>query len=293
MRYNNDLKTAKKDIKAIIVMTKDSNGKLIPAENSVRFHWNLDGPPYFDKKYNAVYIEDKIKLYHNHFGKLERISIDSIKDGHCAEYKANLCEYTLFGPNAGNTRKINENGIFLYHCTIPKGNKYREYDSGELVANYILGEEYEFPKVLGHLEVGDKVWFGYYYLGTLYNGDFSCKDRGFKVFPEERTIYSIKKHIEKNSYSNYLEIKFSPDGKTYLIGNNLYYDTHVDYSDMHSRFIVISLTKEGLINAYVKKFGEKIKNLFDVIKETEGEIGEINGLIEKVKNIENEKKVSS
>ena len=103
-----EFKTAKKNIKAVIVMTKDEKGNLIPAENSVRFHWNLDGPPYFDKKYNAVYIEDKIKLYHNYFGKLERISIDSIKDGHCAEYKANLCEYTLFGPNAGKTRKINK-----------------------------------------------------------------------------------------------------------------------------------------------------------------------------------------
>ena len=114
MKYKGDFKVAKKNIKAIIVMTKDKDGKLIPAENSVRFHRYLDGPPYFDKKYNAVYIEDKIKLYHNYFEKLNSIIIDSIKDGHCAEYKADLCEYTLFGPNAGRTRNINENGLFLY-----------------------------------------------------------------------------------------------------------------------------------------------------------------------------------
>ena len=287
------LKKASKNIKAIIVMTKDKNGNLIPAENSVRFHWNLDGPPYFDKKYNAVYIEDKIMLYYNHFGKLERISIDSIKDGHCAEYKADLCEYTLFGPNAGRTRKINENGIFLYHCTIPKGSHYREYDSGELVATFKLGEEYQFPKVLGHLEVGDKVWFAYYDLGTLYNGDFSCKDKGFKVFPEERTIYSIEKRIEDGSYSNYAKIKFSPEGTSYYISDSgMHCDTDVDYADMYRKFIVISLTKEKLIDTYVKKFGEWIKGQINVIEEAQKKIDEINSLIGDVKSIENDSCVS-
>jgi len=286
MGYKGDLKVAKKDINAIVVMTKDKDGKLIPAENSVRFHRYLDGPPYFDKKHNAVYIEDKINLHYNKFGKLERIFIDSKKDGHLAEYKDNLCEYTLFGPNAGKTRKINENGIFLYNCVVPKGSSYREYESGELIANFKLTEEYKFPKVLGHLEAGDKVWFGYYYLGTLHNGDFSCKDRGFKVVPEERTIYSIKKRIADSSYSNYAEIKFKPDDWPYYISNyGIYNDTYVDYSEMHRHFIVISLTKEWLINAFVDKFGERIKSQLKVIEEAQGEINEINGLIDVIKNI--------
>ena len=285
MKYKGDLKVAKKNIKAIIVMTKDKDGKLIPAENSVRFHYNLDGPPYFGKNYNAVYIEDKVRLHYNRFGKLKRIHIDSKKDGHLAEYETDVINYTLFGPNAGKSRPVNEGGLFLYNCIIPKGNCYKEYESGELVANYVLGEEYKFPKLLGHLEEGDKVWFAYYYLGTLRNGDFSCKDRGFKVLPEERTIYSIKKRLEDNSYSNYAEVKFSPDGGTYYIHDGIYYDTHVDYDDMHRRFVVISLTKEGIIDAYVKRFGERIKGQMEIIEEAKEKIDEINGLIDKIKSI--------
>lgn len=285
IKRKGDLTVAKRNIKAVVVMTKDKDGKLIPAENSVRFHYYLQGPPYFGKEYNAVYIEDKVNLYYNKFGKLKRISVDSKKDGHLAEYKTDIINYTLFGPNAGKSRPVNEGGLFLYNCIIPKGNCYEEHESGELVANYVLGEEYKRPKLLGHLEVGDKVWFAYYYLGTLHNGDFSCKDRGFRVFPEERTIYSIKKRIEDNSYSNYAEVKFSPDGATYYIRDGIYYDTHVDYADMHRRFVVISLTKEGLINAYVKKFGERIKGQMEIIEEAQEKIDEINGLIDKIKNI--------
>ena len=41
IKRKGDLTVAKRNIKAVVVMTKDKDGKLIPAENSVRFHYYL------------------------------------------------------------------------------------------------------------------------------------------------------------------------------------------------------------------------------------------------------------
>lgn len=262
------MKKASKDIEALIVMTTDNDGKLIPAENSVRFHYGISGPPYYEKNYSAIYIKNKVKLLYSRLCPNERIEIDSIKDGHIAEYKKGLCRYTIFGKNAGRSKTINQNDLILYNCTIQKGSFYEEKESGEVVmwSNLVMSDKYEFPKSLGSLKAGDKVWFSYYYLGSYRNGDFSRKDRCFKVLPQEFIIKNIpEKRIEKGSYSNYIKIELNGLDNSFFI-NDIYNGTYVYDSDMHSKFYVVSLTKQGVIDAFVKKFGERIKSQMEIIE---------------------------
>jgi len=266
-------KIAKKNIKALVVMTTDDNGKLIPAENSVQFHMYLSGPPYYEKKYNALYIKDKVKLLYDAYEPEKKLQIDSAKHGKLAEYLSNATSYTLFGKNAGNERPINKNGITLYNCTIPKGATYEELEYGEVVCcKYILGEKYVYPKRFMHLKEGDEVWVGIY-------SDTDRSNRHFK-FLGKTYVTSVNDKNAKTSNSIYITVA-NGDRTFYL---NPYSRDFIDVSCHIGGAIAFSLTKKGLIKSFTDKFGEWIKRKTEVIKNELNEINMIKDFLEQVNN---------
>ena len=271
---------ANRTIKALVVMTTDDNGNLIPAENSVRYHWNLGEPPYLEKKYNAVYIEKKVALRYNAYEPEKSIEIDSHKDGHLAEYKSNITEYTLFGKNAGQSRPINKNGIALYHCTIPKGTFYDEIESGELrTNNIVIGEKYVFPKRFMHLQVGDEVWAAIYHDYT----DHSKRKRYFGFLGKTKIKEIVEHKRDLNScYRCYINVKVEGPSRTFYL--NPYKTTMFDDGLCNNGAVALSLTKEGLVNSFVDNFGEWIEDKMKIIKDCQEEIDEFKGFIDAVKN---------
>ena len=267
-------KVAKRAIKALVVMTTDDNGKLIPAENSVRYHWNLDGPPYWGKEYNAVYLENKVSLLYNAYEPEKSIEINSHKDGHLAEYKSNITEYTLFGKNAGQSRPINKNGITLYHCTIPKGAYYYEVESGEVRASRIvLGEKYVYPKRFMHLQVGDEVWAAIY---QDYH-EYGKRKRHFKFLGSTKI-----KEITEHKIGCHICVKVEGPDRTFYL--NPYRTTMFDDSIHIGGAVALSLTKEGLINSFTDSFGKWIKRKMEAIEECQKEISDAEMFIDAVKN---------
>lgn len=270
-------KEAKRNIKALVIMTTDDEGKLIPAENSVRYHYHLSGPPYWGKQYNAVYIENKVHLRYDAYEPEKRIEVDSKKDGHLAEYFSNITEYTLFGKNAGKSREINKNGIALYHCVIPKGAFYEETESGEIRASQItIGKKYTFPKRFMHLQVGDEVWCAVY-------SDYDRHNRHFEFLGKTKIKEIVEHHRDKNSsYGSYINVKVEGHGTTFYL--NPYHT--IDFDDaMHVHGAkVISLSKEDLITSFTDRFGKWIKNKMEIIEEEQQDIKLTENLLESVKN---------
>jgi hypothetical protein len=273
-------KVAKKAIKALVVMTTDDNGKLIPAENSVKYHWNLDGPPYWGKNYNAVYLEEKVSLRYNAYEPEKRIDIDSHKNGHLAEYRSNITEYTLFGKNAGQSRPINKNGINLYYCTIPKGACYDEVESGEVIAsNIVLGEKYIYPKRFMHLQVGDEVWAAIY---RDYR-EYDKRKRYFEFLAKTKITEIVEHKIDLNNcYNCHINVNVEGSSRTFYL--NPYRTTMFDNSGHIGGAMALSLTREGLIDSFTDSFGKWIKCKMEVIEECEKEISEAEKFIDAVKN---------
>ena len=270
---------ANRTIKALVVMTTDDNGNLIPAENSVRYHWNLDGPPYWGKDYNAVYLENKVSLRYDAYEPEKSIEIDSNKNGHLAEYKSNITEYTLFGKNAGQSRPINKNGITLYHCTIPKGAYYDDVKNGELITNdIVIGEKYVFPKRFMHLQVGDEVW------AAIYHDHYECgKRKRYFGFLSKTKVSEIVEHKRdlNSCYRCYINIKVEGTSRTFYL--NPYKTSEIDNSMTLNGAVALSLTKEGLIKCFSDKFGEWIEDKMKIIKNCQEEIDEFNDFIDAVK----------